>query len=198
MYYYFFLDSDLPYRPLIIFVHVIFDHQVYEWATQAFFIYSGDPEIRKKSSISYNQPNAQTINQQFQMGALPMQSTSQPFANPQFMGDSGVEQNENSLYGDTTLINNRISMYNQPQNRNFASASYLNSPQQMSTPIAMRTKQEFNAAYPTNTQPFGSRSNAQNQFQQPFGSQQNADNISQQLKQKFQSPQAGLGNYKIF
>lgn len=128
------------------------------------------------------------------MGTLPMQSTSQPFANPQatFMGDSGVEQNENSLYGDMTLINNRISIYNQPQNRNFASASYLNSPQQMSTPIAMRTKQEFNAAYP-NTQPFGSRSNVQNQFQQPhqpFGSQQNTDNISQQLKQKFQSPQA--------
>ena len=52
------------------------------------------------------------------MGTYQQPSSMQPF-----MGDSGVEQNENSFY-DTTLINNRISIYNQPQNKNFASLEF--------------------------------------------------------------------------
>ena len=67
----------------------------------------------------------------------------QPAQNPQFINynDSGViEQNENTMYGDTTVINNRI--YNQQQNKaGYGAMSYFTSPQKMSTPINIRTKE---------------------------------------------------------
>ena len=76
--------------------------------------------------------------------------------------DSGISEhnNENTMYGmqhfgqhgpgpitDMSLINNnRISIYQQPQQggrSQFPPLSLLNSPQQMSTPINMRTKDIF-------------------------------------------------------
>jgi len=64
--------------------------------------------------------------------------------------DSGVvEQNENTIYGDMTVINNNR-IYNQQHQQNktaFGAMSYLTSPQKMSTPINMRTKDMFGGTF---------------------------------------------------
>ena len=69
------------------------------------------------------------------------QSQQQQFMN---YNESGVvEQNENTMYADMTVVNNR--MYNQQNKTAFGAMSYLTSPQKMSTPIAMRTKDISNS-----------------------------------------------------
>ncbi|CAF1048882.1 unnamed protein product, partial [Brachionus calyciflorus] len=94
------------------------DARIYEWATQAYFLYSGEAEIRKKSTYNFGTTNPIT----------------QPHSNQPFQIES--EQNENTIYGDVTMIN-RIA----PKNA-LNSVSILNSPQQMSTPIFHRIKEQ--------------------------------------------------------
>lgn len=101
------------------------DARLFEWATQAYFMYSGEPEIRRKSSYTLGTSNPVTQSQ-----------SNQPFNPQNSLFDSGMEQNENSIY-DVTMMN-RV----QPKTA-LNSVSILNSPQQMSTPIVMRTKDNF-------------------------------------------------------
>jgi hypothetical protein len=120
--------------------------------------YSGEPEIRKKSSMTYAKPiaNPTYLNQanMFQT-AQPQQQQQhqQQFIN---YNDSGIygnynynEQNENTMYGDMTVINNNR-IYNQQHQQNktaFGAMSNLTSPQKMSTPINMRTKDMFGGTF---------------------------------------------------
>jgi len=68
------------------------------------------------------------------------------------ISESGYDQHENSIYDSTLMANNQYYRQNQqqiPQNKNNFGVSYLNSPQQMSTPINNRIKEQFqsNNAY---------------------------------------------------
>ena len=137
--------------------------RIYEWATHAFFIYSGEPEIKKRtSSLNYSSnPNSGISNVQYQQtqNQLPFSSYAQPQSfhqqyqqyNPHssLISESGAEPPETSMYADMTVVNQPYR--NKP---NFTSMSYINSPQQMSTPITMRTKEQLNATY-QQTQPQG-------------------------------------------
>ena len=103
------------------------DARLFEWATQAYFMYSGEPEIRRKSSYILGSSNP-----------ISQSQSNQPFNPKNSLIDSGMEQNENSIY-DVTMVN-RV----HPKTV-LNSVSILNSPQKMSTPIVMRTKDNFQA-----------------------------------------------------
>lgn len=63
------------------------------------------------------------------------------------ISESGYDQHENTLYDTTLLPNNPYYRSNLPQtglSKPNLGASYLNSPQQMSTPINNRVKDQFN------------------------------------------------------
>jgi hypothetical protein len=120
------------------------DSRISEWASQAFFIYSGEPEIRKRGGCSYSAP----INNNFKIQS----SDSHHFMNTQHptvlngqMTHDGtlLDQHEHSLYGDITqLPPYRQQQQQQQQQSNLNRTYILNSPQQMSTPINNRIKQE--------------------------------------------------------
>ncbi len=154
------------------------DARILEWATQAYFLYSGEPEIRKQNRLG---SDALSI----QPNHFPS-THHQPYGLPQasLMADSGVEHNENTIYGDMSYLHsNRYFPHQQmghhqqqqqqqqhPQqqtfqtaaNKPFTSVSYLNSPQQMSTPITMRTKEQISSS--TYQQPFGSMKSGVNPY----------------------------------
>ena len=146
-------------------------------------IYSGDAEIRRKSVTTIGQnfaiptPSYSANSQQF-MSTHQQQQQQQHHQYQQYnphgslmMPDSGIEPHpENTIYGDMTLLNgnplyrqqqNPQLGYGKPSQPNFASMSYINSPQKMSTPITLRTKEQFvSGAQPH--QPFGQfRANTQ-------------------------------------
>lgn len=131
------------------------DPRIFEWATQAYFIYSGDAEIRKRAQYSnvqptssYNsQPTATMTNSQSLYP--PLSQYQQQYNEPNILPDQQNNENYNQQQAggqDMSYLNpNRLSIYQQPPNKGnmFHSLSVLNSPQQMSTPINVRTKDVF-------------------------------------------------------
>lgn len=163
------------------------NNRISEWASQAFMIYSGDAEIRRKNvttigqnfaiptpSYSANSQQQQYNLQQQHQQQLQYQSYN-PHATMMMQPDSGIDPHpENSIYGDVTMLNGNPHLYRhhqqqqnaaqlgyggvgKPNQPNFAaSMSYINSPQKMSTPITLRTKQEpFGVSGAQPHQPFG-------------------------------------------
>lgn len=129
--------------------------RIHEWATHAFFVYSGEPEIKKKSATNFIGSNplsqSQNLPGQFAMPQQPqVYHHQQQHYNPHssLISETG---NETINQTDQTFMNNNPYMRSQQHQQqqqtkaNFG-MSYLNSPQQMSTPIVMRTKDQFNAS----------------------------------------------------
>lgn len=94
-----------------------FFFKIYEWATQAYFIYSGEPEIRKKSMVSFGMgPPAQTIGGVTTSLQTPFYSSQHNNLNmtshhlDDYGGSATGGQNpaENSMYGaDMSMYNAR-------------------------------------------------------------------------------------------
>ena len=166
-------------------------YKIFEWATHAFFIYSGDPEIKKKNSSMplSNQTNSSSNNnhqyQASQFGIQPHHQPQQAFSNsyqpnqynyPQshynsMISESGYDQHENSMYDTTLIANNQYYRQNQqqlPQSKNNFGVSYLNSPQQMSTPITNRIKDQFQSSNTYNQPRWDSVMRPQQQPQNVF------------------------------
>ena len=98
--------------------HVLF--KIYEWATQAYFIYSGEPEIRKKTPYGLIGPNGQ-----------PMSAATLPGGQNQFYSQHGpanmnmtsnlddyqaqaYQNAENTMYADMSMYNARGGFQQQP------------------------------------------------------------------------------------
>lgn len=86
---------------------------------------------------------------QYHQSQLHQQYHQSNYPQSSLISDSGMEPNENTMYGgDVTLLNNRFGLMHQKH------MSYLNSPQQMSTPIMMRTKDQMGSPSYQSQRPF--------------------------------------------
>ena len=124
--------------------------KVPEWATKAYLIYGGNAEIKKRNSIQI---------QQQVTGLAPPRLTQQQLQQGNLFNQTQQHDNtiiNQSLLTNDTTINNSTRLPAPPQThtqqhlRNFgfsnnpvSNVSYINSPQAISTPISIRTK-DFN------------------------------------------------------
>jgi hypothetical protein len=100
---------------------LLYKFKIYEWATHAFFIFSGEPEIKKKNSTL---PLSNQTNNQYQFNSI-LQQQQQQFNYQQqqqcnqynypaqshfnsMISESGYDQHENTMYEVINFIVNKI------------------------------------------------------------------------------------------
>jgi hypothetical protein len=114
---------------------ILFVFKIYEGATHAFFIYSGDPEIKKKNS---SLPLSNQTNNQYQFNLQQQQQQQQQFNYQQqqqynnpynyqaqaqshfnsMISESGYDQHENTMYEVVNTQNNNPFYRQQQQQQN--------------------------------------------------------------------------------
>jgi len=127
--------------------------QIYEWATHAFFIYSGEPEIKKKTASAFLPPPTPLLTGPYQHQFAMPQRQFNPHSS--LISESGCDTllspPDQSILATNPYYHRQQPQQQQPTNTNnnnrvHFGMSYINSPQphQMSTPMVMRTKDQFN------------------------------------------------------